>query len=463
MSDRRPDDDFDAIVRSTLDQVRTAVRPDPRLADRLIANTTADRPAVVHLGSRRASRWMLPLLAAAAVVVLAVGAVAGAHLLADSDHRPPTHPRPTPTKPFVPEPSVVPGFHAYAMNFLDEQHGWATGEAECDPAGDLTRAPMCPTLLATSDGGTTWRKLGVPKGLVSPFLHDGSCMDNGEITGPCVDNVLFANEDVGYLWGLHEIYATTDGGRHWSRYVNPTTDWDGASSLVIARNSVIRIAPIGQCSSGCAGTVQWAPLGTTDFTPVTVSTKAVGLYSSILDVRDGTAYLFAGGNADNDSIGILTSPDGGRTWQTLNPAPCGKPADSFFSSYDDFVADDGSLVIGCGTGIRVAAPGASDFPDQRRLPRGRIVWTVAGESAQVLTAADVSAAFNAFGAGANRTTFYRTTDGGLTWQKGATLPVSGTGYSFASGTVGYAARDGGSVLYTTHDGGLTWTPGSFAG
>jgi len=232
MSDR-PDDDFDAAVHRALGDVATAIRPDPGLADRLIANARGD-DAVVRLDSRRpASRWIAPLLAAAAVVVLAVGGVTAVNLLADSNtkpaHLPPTpNPRPTPTKPFVPEPSVVPHFHTYSMQFADPQHGWALGEAQC-PAGKRTN---CVTLLATDDGGAKWRQVDVPHGLVSPFVHDGSCMSNGGVTGPCVDQVLFANTSVGYLWGLHEIYVTTDGGRSWSRYQNPITSWVAPSQSV---------------------------------------------------------------------------------------------------------------------------------------------------------------------------------------------------------------------------------------
>lgn len=475
MSNRATADEFDATVRRTLDDVAAAARPDPALAERLIANARAGRTSVVSLDARRrAHRWMLPMLAAAAIAIVAVVAtLASTSLSANGSHGPahqptpvhkptpvhttPVHkPTPVHTTPVAPPPAppVVPHFRASGLYFTDAQHGWALGDGQC-ASGTATD---CPALIATADGGQSWRRLPVPEGLVSTF-DSSSCGDNGGIAGPCVENVLFANASDGYLWGLHEVYWTSDGGQSWSRYVNPRTDWDGATQMVIVGGTVVRLAPLQQCSVPCPAAVETAPVGTADFKAVTAATKQIGGISSSFGVVGRDLYLFAGGTMQNNkSVGVLRSSDDGRTWQPVNPDPCGNRDLSFFAS-NDIVAHDGALIASCGSKVRVAAPGSTQFSTPRRFPRGGELYAVAAESADVITAADVS---HAWYQPPIHTTFYRTTDGGQTWQRGATLPVRGNAFTFTSESVGYAAAANSSTLYVTHDGGLTWTPRSFA-
>jgi photosystem II stability/assembly factor-like uncharacterized protein len=61
----------------------------------------------------------------------------------------------------------------------------------------------------------------------------------------------------------------------------------------------------------------------------------------------------------------------------------------------------------------------------------------------------------------DHTNYFRTEDGGLTWQRGVDVPFGQ--YSFTSGTVGYLATGDAGAYYVTHDGGLTWSPASFGG
>ncbi len=115
MSPQTETGDFDRLVRAALDDVAAVTQPAPDLADRLLANARAGRPAVVGLtGRQRAARWSMPLLAAAAVVVLAVGGVVTTVLVADHHHRPapPGHSKPvvppsTPAPPSAGSPSPV--------------------------------------------------------------------------------------------------------------------------------------------------------------------------------------------------------------------------------------------------------------------------------------------------------------------------------------------------------------------
>lgn len=454
MMTNRPPDQFDAILRRTLDDVAAATQSPVGLADRLIA----DVPTARVIKFPRRGRWTLPLLAAAVIVALAVAATLVATSGRNAHHVRPAHS--TSVAP-PPRPAPVPHFRAADIAFSDQQHGWALGDAQCS-AGTKTN---CPTLLATTDGGASWRRVAVPAGLVST-ADGGSCGSNGDVAGPCVDKVLFANASDGYLWSLHEIFSTTDGGRHWQRYVDPARDWDGAAQLVVTGSVAVRLAPIHQCSSGCAGAVETAPIGTTDWRVTTPPHVQVGLYSSALATRGSAVYLFAGGAEADPSPGIYRSSDG-QDWTLIARTACGAVphgGEDPFSPPDSVVADDGALVADClgvpRSSIRVAPPGTTTFSAPRRLPRGDSLTVLAASTEQRIVVADT-----AYLDPGNQlqATFYVTTDGGRTWKRTAALVVSGGGARFPSGPFGYAVAAGGSGYYLTTDGGIRWRHLTFGG
>lgn len=457
MTNRSAPEEFDVVLRAALTDVAGATQPDPDLADLLLANARSGRPAVTRLAAhRRSSRWMMPLIAVASIVAVAVGAVVVARVITDRGHKtPPAHHQTVPVPTPHLGPPVVPHFDANDLYFSDAQHGWALGDARC-PSGKND----CPALLATTDGGASWRALAVPKGLVSTF-DTGSCGTNGDVHGPCVDAVLFANASDGYLWSLHDLYATTDGGRHWSRYVDPAHDWDGASKLVVVGRSVVRIAPIHQCSSGCAGSVQFAPIGTTRWQTSTPTSREIGLYSSNLAVAGTQVYLFAGLTEANAGAGIFRSGDGGRTWTRLAGQVCGaarNPQDDAFLGNGSGVADNGALIVDClGSGLRVAPPGSTAFVGHR-LPHGDSIELQGAQGDQRIVVADTS---HGYGPGAVSTTFYVTVDGGRTWQRTQTIPVRGDGVCFSNDGHGVAVTQDGTSFYTTDDGGRTWHRAQF--
>jgi photosystem II stability/assembly factor-like uncharacterized protein len=473
MMTERPDpNDFDATMRRTFEEVSAASKPAPDLAHRLVANARAGKRAVLNLGARRrTARWTLPLLAAAAVIVLAVGGAVATNLLTDRHHAPAQQSKsvapttPTPTL----QPPALPHFHAYyQVSFTDPQHGWALGDAQC-ATGARTD---CAALLATTDGGQSWHAIGLPKGITSVF-DSASCGDNGTIQGPCVDSVRFANESDGYVWSLHELYMTTDGGKSWSLVAKPSRSrpWPGAASVVVAGGSVVRLVPLVQCSVPCPGALETSRLGSGDWNTTSPPGAVIAFNNSALTVHDGDVYVFAGSTVDKPSAGILRSTDGGHTWHRIAHDVCGVAAhnadDDPFRADEGVVADDGALAATCvdesGEFLRVAEPGSSAFSAERRYPNSdpntRGTSVVAAESSQVMTAA--STHVNDLGED-GLTTFYRTTDGGQTWQQTGTLPAGITGFHFNSGSVGYALAKDGKSFYVTQDGGDTWQQTTFA-
>ncbi|HEY2272354.1 MAG TPA: hypothetical protein VGH30_06250, partial [Jatrophihabitantaceae bacterium] len=131
MNERTVPDEFDTMLRDAFTDVAGATRPDPGLADLLIANTREGRPAVTSLTTRReAKRWALPLLAVASIAAVAVGIVVTAKLASDDHHSRPAHHSPVPSpKRTKPKPAALPHFRAADVDFADAQHGWALGDA----------------------------------------------------------------------------------------------------------------------------------------------------------------------------------------------------------------------------------------------------------------------------------------------------------------------------------------------
>jgi hypothetical protein len=235
--------------------------------------------------------------------------------------------------------------------------------------------------------------------------------------------------------------------------------------MVVVGNAVVRIAPIQQCSSGCPGAVETAPVGTTQWRASSPTSKQVGLYSSNLAVAGSSVYLFAGLTEANTSAGIFRSSDGGRNWTHLASDVCGPatdPEQDPFAGATSTVADDGALIADClgsHPGIRVAAPGSTSFSGQRRYPSADDVDLQGAESEQRIVAADTSHAYT----GSNiETTFYVTTNGARTWQRRATIPVRGDSLRFRSGANGYAIAQDGTEFYSTDDGGATWHTTQFS-
>jgi hypothetical protein len=470
-------DDFDTTMLRALEDVSQATRPAPDLADRLIVNAREGRPAVVRLATRRhAQRWTMPLLAAASIVALVIAGAVSANLLADKHHSRPQHsntlpPKPTPTPTPTPtqvKPSAVPHFRAAWVSFTDDQHGWAIGDAQC-PSGPKTD---CPTLLATTDGGGSWHALNVPPGLVSSLdMTNGSCNTNGGITGPCVNQVLFADQSNGYLWGLHEFYWTTDGGRSWTRETQPASGEPGNNRMVIAGDRAVRLAPNQQCSSGCPGVIETAAVGSGDWTVTTPVKNKIGYYSSGLAVAGNDIYLFAGETGTNTSLGVYRSTDGGRSWKSTARDVCGRAPsldnDAFYGA-ESLIADDGALIVSCLTkGVAVAPPNGSAFSKPRLLPNpltdSSSVSVVAAESENVLTAVDESQVLREVQhnpAFYDNLTFYRTSDGGRSWR--TVSAISASAWGFGSGTFGWAVTRDRDAYLVTRDGGQTWQQESFS-
>jgi hypothetical protein len=455
-------DPFTAHVRGTLHDAADRAVATPFLAERII---NAALP-----GTERANpRWSWTRLWLIVGSAAAVGVVVAAVLITNANyggHTPPAASAPTASVVPTPSPSptvspssaapstpVPAGFHSVSGYFLDQNAGWVLGDGKCATSNAIN----CAALIATINGGSSWHALTVPTGLVSTQDDYGSCGDNGYVNGPCVSRVLFATAQVGYLWSFHSFYLTTNGGQTWQAEA-------GGRALDVVSNGrrVLRLAPVRDCSSGCAGKLQVADVGSMDWTTVTPGGATPALFSTTITAGPTGFYTIGASIADVSNnptivpIYLYRSTDDGRTWTTAHkftdgiaPSALGNPA-------------DGS-VVWIGGGVAIGGPRSSTSTDGGKT-FGPIRKSIPGASTSdgtALAAASGSSLLE-YVTSTTDTKLYLTQDQGSTWNLVATVQkFAADSITFSSARSGYVTGRGATAMLTSVDGGQTWVSHSF--
>jgi hypothetical protein len=439
------------------------------LAERIIADARFGHASRERRSGRSRWRaWSLPVIAAACVA----GALAAIVLVAGLQH-PKTHSASTPTPSLTPPttsipatspaPATSPGpsssqatsstptptgpgvgpvptaFRVTDLTFVGPNEGWALGSGQCFK----TPAKRCTALLHTSDG-QDWNSVTMPAANVS---IDGSC------EAPCIQNIRFANKQVGYAYGPNALFMTIDGGANWTRQSG------GADALETLRGNVIRVTDTGNCPPGCTFQVLTAPVGSSQWQGVPLPGSTSG--NSVLLSRTGdAAYLLirqhpAGGAASQQPT-LFTSSDDGRSWTQRN-TPC--PQDP--GRYGEIDAQlmttavDGSATVVCvprGTGAPFTATstdGGATFHAGARNALGNAGVGALGAASQsgLLASADDT---------------YRSTDGGQSWHRlGASGPGQVSWIGFENASDGRAISMDNRTIWTTTDAGATWSSHPF--
>lgn len=433
----------DALRATLAAHARNAPRGE-RLADQIIHSVA--RPAPNRRGWRT---WSLPVIAAAAVAGV-VAAVVGIQ-----SYRPEAAPRPPGGSPSTTAVVVAPtgrttalraapttaagrlaptslhGVRIVDLTFAGVNDGWALASADC-----LGASGRCTALLRTTDGRTWSSRAGAAFNV--PGVR--GCAD------PCVTSIRFATDSVGYAFGAHSLFITTDGGRSWQRRAG------GALFLETLDNNVIRITSSGSgCPGPCDVRAETAAIGGATWTPARFPPGNEPASYGLGFARGGSdAYLLilghsAGGAPDGRST-LYRSTDDGHNWVAAGE-PCPQPGQEVDSSAIA-AAPHGRVSVLCTTRqapnrqfVATSTDHGATFAPGGTLPQP--VEQVTGDPSTVLLAAGPS--------------LLRSTDGGRSWTRliQPTGPVSFLG--FESPTVGRAVTDGGRTIWTTSDGGRAWS------
>lgn len=425
--------DLETRLRAYL--MRGAEHPAPTgLDERLLTTASPAR-----------SRWAPQLLAAAAVVLLAIGVGlafqnlrsqknAGVHLSPTATPQPSVSPSATltPTLTPTPSPSISGPLSLSSIRMTSATTGWATG--------DTTNVLYGPTsaVYRTEDGGNHWSQSS-PAGTIvinAFFLSEATAwfvadsrqlyrtQDRGK-TWRALPRVLANPYDVDFVDASHgwaivglgaaagsegvAIYRTLDGGTSW-QMVSLTAGPNGQSSP--------GSLPFG-CNKGTLGFlnpfVGWAPG----------------------DCAGGKPFFYV-------------TRDGGKTWQEVNlPLPaaiasgcnCTTTAPVFTS------ARDGSFLL---TGQASVVYVTHDSGGS---------WSAKPVPAASAGGLDFVNANTGWVVDSDKGTVYFTSDGGSRWSPISAIAVvtNVPQLDFVDQTTGYALRGPGKApLLKTTDGGHTW-------
>ena len=437
-----------SILRASLAEHARQGPDADRLAERIIAD--ADHPRPVHdpRGPRRWQGWMLPAVAAASVVAVVatiVGLVQLKHSdkhAADSDQQrsstTSTAPSPTANGPLyasgatpASESAPMAGkaggavpdqFHVVGLTFVDN-HAWALGTGDCLDGS----SGRCDAVLRSDDDGANWVSTPNPPAPISSACGDPAA-------DPCVSQLRFATDTIGYAFSANSLYMTTDGGYTWGE-----KSQGPASSVEVANGTALRVAG-DQLLTAKVGATTWKPAGLP--LKATVSGSIVRSFSN--------AYVPAGRRD-----GFYASSDNGAHWATRK-TPCSSAGEINSMS----AGADRSVAVMClpstssPAQLFVSDNGGASFKQQ-------VAGVTEGDASSPFAIANASTVFRSSGS-----QLERTTDGGKRWTPVATdktavadTPVSFLG--FQSDTTGRWVTGDGSVIWTTTDAGANWTSRAF--
>ena len=312
------------------------------------------------------------------------------------------------------------------------------------------------TLIATDDGGASWHVLDVPPGLHSMFsttVPDGSCASQSDILGPCVGNVLFADDHNGYLFGQHGFYWTSDGGHTWHDAPNPAAgSINSVPAMVAADGFAYRLfaaAPGG--STGDSGRLQRAPLGTNDWTDI--SPADMGIFSSQIAATGSALYVDAGGYGSNATTQVYRSTDHGDHWQPIGPAP-----HALLSGVA--VAPDGAVALSTSNCHFFVSADGTLVPPAHHAAQLRPRLRTSPESS---SPTDLTLIENDTSGETSPVRLYHSSDGGASFQRAARFTTPGAHWTTFGmlGDFGYLTVTG-DQFYLTFDGGRTWQSRSFS-
>lgn len=456
------DIDIERAVRDTLAQRAQQAPPAGPLADRILRQVSTAGPDAARRGWQT---WMLPVIAAAAVVVVATVLVAVNHARNTNGH-PAAATQPSVTVPSgapttvpstadtgshspqstTPNTSTVPSdFAPLDVTFGSSTDAWVLGAGACPSPSACT-----PMLIHSTDGGESWSVLPTPPGYVG---GSGGCNPQ-----TCLTNVRFADATDGYLFGQNVLYMTHNAGATWQAQ----PDGMGAEAIETLDGNVIRVK--SECQPGCPAVVQTAAIGSTDWTTRSLPGTTPG-DGTVLVRWHSDAYILAkghtAGGAENATSVLFSSTDDGATWAS-HGEPCpqggGGPANGEVDSTALTVASDGTLDVEC------TVRGEQDSFVIRSTDQGGFV-RAGSEPLSASGGIFVAEGKQILFAQGDGGVMYRSTDGGATWTEDADfhlVDVVWAGFeSDTDGRMVVQAQDQGAQIWTTRDAGAHWSTSSF--
>jgi photosystem II stability/assembly factor-like uncharacterized protein len=345
----------------------------------------------------------------------------------------------TPTALLPAGTAVPPGFVPASVTFVSQQIGWVLGTAPCSASSP------CLALLRTENAGQSWMSLPVPPSTLSSNPNPG---------GHGVRGVRFADPQDGWAFGP-ELWATHDGGGHWTRISLPGASASAAVVDLAAGSGAVHAAVFDHnvgIDSSPVDHDAWSA------SPTTIQFGAGPVPRAQLVLNGGAGWLV---EVDRTVIGGARLHAG--QWSPWGP-PC--PRAGGDALVDASTASN--LFAVCNEGVwtgrtpvthaYVSSDGGNNFA---QAPAALPV----GNADEVATPAAQRAVVAAHSNGGGINELLATGDGGTSWSvvyhSAGTAVANDLGFTGPQQGVVVEIDGASAALLMTFDGGQHWNPVSF--
>lgn len=271
------------------------------------------------------------------------------------------------------------------------------------------------------------------------------------------DDIFFINPSTGWvITNVGYVHKTTDGGISWQQqlfapstwlrcigFVNESTGYIGIYDTTYGNTSMLKTTN---------GGLNWLP---NQSLPIP---KPRGLCG--ISVIKNTQIIYACGRIDGPAI-LIKSTNAGLNWVNIDVTTyASRLVDCYFTS-----PDSGFIVGGLGTPysstravLLFTSDGGNSWTYRVNSPRTSEAFWKINFSSSLNGEASLNISDDSL-------FFYKSTDGGINWQRlGYSLP-SGTyftqGIGFINANTGWLGGFGGNYTYETNDRGNTWHTNNF--
>lgn len=345
------------------------------------------------------------------------------------------------------------------IQMLDATHGWATGGI--GPLGDH--------VLATADGGRTWRDVTPPQPAPAPDAQPGAA--TGYFSDASTAWVVYGTFNTA---APATVWNTIDAGQHWRAslpvdlasltaefFVPSDVDFlDSQTGWFVAHLGAGMMHDYFTLFQTTDGGQSWAHLiDPTAAGPQSCSKTGLHFTSAQVGFLTGDCQGVAPG------VFFMRTGDGGATWQDAAlPAPASAPdlftrSDAGCGTYGltFFDAQSAKMAVSC---LILSGNPITKLNFVYATADGGGTWTSAQAPARNLTFVDAQTGWALPEADPNAQPPFdlsRTLDGGATWAKIKSLAWTGA-LDFVDAQTGWAVAHAGDAeeLVQTSDGGQTW-------
>jgi photosystem II stability/assembly factor-like uncharacterized protein len=197
-------------------------------------------------------------------------------------------------------------FIANSTSWVSASTGWVLGAVSCG------KNKVCSQVIKTTDGGTTWQKIGK---IPAPIPKLGN-------PGSGITEIKFATAEIGYAFAP-DLYRTTNGGKSWAPVTIPGQGKQVLDLTATATQAYAVVSPCAYETGICTSkplTAWRAGLTAKTWTKMPVKLH-INVSANVSALGNSVYVVNTNLDGPNHPSQLYASTDGGKTF-TARPVPC---------------------------------------------------------------------------------------------------------------------------------------------